>query len=231
MGNLTAQEFVKKNIRSVDIKNKTIIEVGSLVVNYSVRSIFESFSPALYKGIDIASGPGVDQICNAENLLVDFGAENFDVLISMEVLEHVNNWQKVVSNFKNIIKPGGKMFISTRSKGFDYHGYPYDFWRFELNDIKEIFSDFTINALEPDSSGPGLFLKATKPEKFTEKNLKNAKLYSIVSRRRIKSVTLLEKILVRTYYPIMLLFKNILRKILPGTIKTIIRKQILEKLP
>ena len=231
MGNLTAREFVRKNIQPGTIKGKFIIEVGSLVVNFSVRSIFESFSPASYRGIDIVSGPGVDQICNAENLLIDFGIENFDILISMEVLEHVKDWKRVVSNFKNILKPGGKIFIGTRSRGFDYHGYPYDFWRYELNDMREIFSDFTIDALELDSAGPGLFLKATKPKEFKEKNLGDYRLYSIVSRRRIKSVTLLEVVLVRTFFPVMLLLKDIMRKIFPASIRGIIRKKILEKMP
>jgi SAM-dependent methyltransferase len=231
MGNLTAQEFVRKNIRSDDIKDKSIIEVGSLIVNFSVRLLFESFSPTSYKGIDIAAGPGVDQICNAEDLLIDFGTENFDILISMEVLEHVKDWQRVISNFKNILRPGGKIFIGTRSRGFDYHGYPYDFWRYELDDMRKIFSDFTINFLEPDPAGHGLFLKATKPEEFKEKDLSAFRLYSVVSRRRIKSVTLLEMILVKIFFPVMLMAKSILRKIFPASFRGIIRKNILEKMP
>jgi SAM-dependent methyltransferase len=231
VGSLTTQEFVKKNIYLDDIKGKTIIEVGSLIVNYSVRHIFESLFPASYIGIDIVSGPGVDEICSAENLIKKFGEQNFDILISMEVLEHVNDWQRVISNFKRAIKPGGQIFISTRSKGFDYHGYPYDFWRYEQKDMRKIFSDFTINVLEPDEAGPGLFLIGTKPKKFRENMLDNFRLYSIVSRRRIISVTILEKILVRTFFPVMLMLKSIFRKITPVAIRKIIRKRILEKLP
>ena len=187
MGNITAQEFAKNHFQLTEVRGKSIIEVGSLIVNYSVRPIFETYSPSSYLGIDIKAGRGVDQICNAESILTEFGPEYFDILISNEVLEHVKNWKKIISNFKNIIKPKGKIFISTRSKGFDYHGYPYDFWRFELDDMKEIFSDFTIDALEPDKFGPGLLLKATKPEKFKEKNLEHLQVYSIISRRKIQS--------------------------------------------
>ena len=97
--------------------------------------------------------------------------------------------------------------------------------------MREIFSDFNIDALEPDSAGPGLFLKATKPKKFEEKDLGNLCLYSIVSRRRIKSVTLVEMILVRTFFPVMLMLKDMLRKIIPSSIRGMIRKKILEKMP
>ena len=149
MGNLAAQEFVKRNIQSADINCKRIIEVGSLIVNSSVRSIFEFYSPSSYTGIDIVHGPGVDRICNAEDLVINYGSEYFDILICFEVLEHVKNWKKVISNLKQILKPEGIIFISTRSKGFDYHGYPYDFWRYEINDMREIFSDFKIENLKP----------------------------------------------------------------------------------
>jgi len=231
MGSLTVQDFLKKHVRHDDIKGKSIIEVGSLEVNYSVRSIFEFYSPAVYKGVDIVHGAGVDQICNAEDLLTNFGSEAFDILVSTEVLEHIKDWRIVISNFKNIIKPGGILFISTRSHGFDYHGYPYDFWRYQQEDMRVIFSEFIINTLEKDPGGPGLFLKATKPKKFQEADLSHLRLYSIVSRRRIKTASLLESILVRTVFPAMLLLKAALRIILPRSIRAIVRRTILEKIP
>ena len=101
----------------------------------------------------------------------------------------------------------------------------------EGNYPKNIFSDFTIDSLQPDLEGYGLFLKATKPEEFRENDLSNFSLYSIVSRRRIKRVTFLEIILTRTFYPVALLSKKILKKILPVSIRRTIRKKVLDKIP
>ena len=181
--------FGAKNLTKEEIKGRKVIEVGSYDVNGSLRPIIESWEPAEYVGVDIEKGPGVDFVCNAEDIVEKFGKESFDVVISTELLEHVRDWRKVISDIKNICKPNGIIFITTRSKGFDYHAYPYDFWRYELEDMKYIFSDCEILVLEKDFQAPGVFLKAKKPNKFVEKDLSDHKLYSVVVNKKIKEIT------------------------------------------
>jgi SAM-dependent methyltransferase len=186
MCNASGVAFGVKNLSIEEIKGKKIVEIGACDVNGSLRPIIESWgSPAKYIGIDIGRGPGVDVVCNAENILDVFGIESFDIVIATELLEHVNDWRKVISNMKNVCKTTGTLLITTRSKGFKYHGYPHDFWRYELDDLKEIFSDYEIIALENDPIAPGVFLKAKKPDEFVEKNLKTHELYSVVVDQRI----------------------------------------------
>ena len=230
MGNQTGLDFIKTNLRKDEVEGKRVLEAGSFVVNFSPRPIFESLGASSYVGIDIAKGPGVDIVCNAEDILDRFGNGYFDILVSMELLEHVHHWQKVISNFKKVLKPNGIVLIGTRSRGFDYHGYPYDFWRFTLEDMKSIFSDFSIQSLVNDPACPGLFLKAVKPLDFQEQSLFAYRLYSIVSRRRVSSIGVIEKVLVRTFYPAMLLFKRILRLLLPKWARVLIRHNILTRL-
>ena len=92
-----------------------------------------------------------------------FGVESFDVVISTETLEHVLGWRTAVNNMKLVLRSGGYIYITTRSKGFSYHGYPYDYWRFEASDLIKIFRDFEIIKIERDWEAPGAFLKARKP--------------------------------------------------------------------
>jgi len=176
--------FGKKAIQKNEIEGKMIIEVGSYNVNGSLRKDIESFKPAKYVGVDMKLGPCVDSICDAENLIEVFGKEVFDVVISTELMEHVSDWKKVISNLKNICVPGGIILISTRSKGFGYHGYPYDFWRYEVEDMKEIFSDCKILILESDSQAPGVFIKVQKPIDFKEKDLSKINLYNMLTGQR-----------------------------------------------
>lgn len=189
MCNKSGIEFGRKNLKEEDIRNKSVIEVGSLDVNGSLRPIVEAFHPHSYIGVDICKGQGVDLVCNVKDLLERFGSEAFDVLISTELLEHILDWRQAVSNFKRILKPNGILLITTRSRGFEYHGYPFDFWRYEITDMKEIFSDFNIEAIEKDSLSPGVFIKARKPNVFRENDLSGYRLYSIIKGKPAKTIT------------------------------------------
>jgi hypothetical protein len=58
--------------------------------------------------------------------------------------------------------------------------------------MSEIFSDFIIEALETDSSYPGVFMKAQKPALFKERDLSKHNLYSVVKDRPVSSIRLLD---------------------------------------
>lgn len=180
----TCIEFVERTVLVPEILGKQVIESGAQDVNGSVRPCIERLGPKSYLGTDLQAGHRVDVICDAVDLVTRFGAESFDVVISTEQLEHVEDWRAVVSNFKQILKPGGILFITTRSEGFPYHAWPTDCWRYELIDMRAIFADMEILALESDPREPGVFIKARKPFDFQEKDLSHYALYSINTQHR-----------------------------------------------
>jgi SAM-dependent methyltransferase len=188
---ISVLEFFIENAQKEEFENKRILEVGSKYVNGSVRPLIEKFfKPREYIGVDVEEGKFVDIVCDAENLVDYFGKETFDVVIATELLEHVKDWRKVINNMKEVLKPNGYIYITTRSKGFPYHGYPYDFWRYEIEDMKEIFKDFEIIKLEKDPDTPGVFLKARKPKDCTSlSDLSEISLYSIILGKRTKEIS------------------------------------------
>lgn len=188
MCNATGVLFGALNIKKEEIEGKRVLEVGSLDVNGSLRPLMESYNPKEYLGIDIVKGPGVDKICKVEDLIEEMGKYVFDVVISTELLEHVKDWRKAVSNLKNICKEGGIILITTRAIGFRYHGYPYDFWRFETGDMENIFSDCKILALEKDLAQPGTFIKVKKPKNFNEIDLSDYVLYSMILKKKLRTL-------------------------------------------
>jgi len=185
MCHVSVFEFFINSIDCAEFEGKDVLEVGSKYVNGSVRPLIEKFcKPNKYVGVDIENGKFVDFIVPAEKLVEFFGINKFDVVISTEMLEHVKDWRIVINNLKEVLKPGGIIYITTRSKGFGYHAYPYDFWRYEIEDIKKIFSDFEILILEKDVE-PGILLKAKKPLDWKACNLNSISLYSMVENKRV----------------------------------------------
>jgi SAM-dependent methyltransferase len=189
MCHVTVIEFFIENIEKEEFENKRVLEVGSKYVNGSIRPLIERFThPKEYIGVDIEPGKYVDIVLPAEKLVEYFGEEAFDVVISTELLEHVEDWKLVITNIKRVLKRGGYLYITTRSYGFPYHGYPYDYWRYEIEDMYKLFSDFEILILEKDPSVPGVFLKARKPLNYKPTDLQGIALYSMILGKRTTSV-------------------------------------------
>jgi SAM-dependent methyltransferase len=186
--NIACFMFGFKNITREEIEGKRVLEVGSRNVNGSLRVLIEEYKPREYVGVDIIEGPGVDVLCDASGLISKFGAETFDAVICTEMIEHVRDWKQVIHNLKMVCKKKGIIVITTRSPGFLYHGWPYDFWRYDLEDLKIIFRDFTLERLESDPQ-QGVLLKCVKPQDFCEIDPGDHALYSIVVHRKVFQIS------------------------------------------
>jgi hypothetical protein len=64
----------------------------------------------------------------------------------------------------------------------------HDYWRYEIEDMYKLFSDFEILILEKDPSVPGVFLKARKPLNYEPTDLQGIALYSMILGKRTTSV-------------------------------------------
>jgi len=182
-------EFFVDNIKDEDFNSKRIIEVGSKYVNGSIQPIIKKYyHPKEYVGVDISPGKMVDLVLSVEELSNYFGADSFDTVISTEMIEHIKDWRLAINAMKTILKPNGTIFLTTRSKGFGYHGYPYDFWRYEVEDLEKIFSDFKIISLKKDKNAPGVFLKAQKNRTSAATDLSSIDLYSMILGKRTTKI-------------------------------------------
>jgi SAM-dependent methyltransferase len=187
-----ACEVFAQRIREADVRNKRVLEVGSRNVNGSLRVKIEALHPASYLGIDIEQGPGVDELCGIDQLIDRYGEQAFDVIICTEVIEHVRDWRGGIQNLKAVLRPDGALLLTTRSSPFPYHGFPFDFWRFEVEDMRQIFADMTVDAIEPDPSMPGVFVLVRRPAVYAATSLSNIELYSVVSKQRCAEISSLD---------------------------------------
>ena len=94
-----------------------VLEIGSLDVNGSIRSFFVDCD---YKGLDVAPGPGVDIVGGGH----EFDAPNgsFDVVVSVETMEHNPYWIETVGNMLRLCREGGLILITCASLGRVEHG-------------------------------------------------------------------------------------------------------------
>lgn len=181
--------FAELHLSREEVQGKDVLEVGALNVNGSVRSVVAPLSPRSYLGVDIAPGLGVDEVCDVHGLVRRYGRERFDCVICTEVLEHVRDWRSAIRNLKHVLRARGILLVTTRSVGFGYHAYPHDYWRFEIEDMRGIFSDLNIVALVSDPSAPGVFMKAQRPHPFREARPDAHRLYSVVTCRRSRDLS------------------------------------------
>ena len=180
--------FVARMLDRGLVQGRRVLDVGACDFNGSVRPLLEEWGAKEYIGIDIIAGPRVDIVCSADKLVNTFGEESFDVVLCIEMLEHAEDWRACVCNLKQVLKTDGLLILTTRSFGYPCHGFPHDYWRYELEDLRHIFRDLEIQVLESDYANPGVFLKGRKPENFRAKDLNEIELYSVLSNRREREI-------------------------------------------
>lgn len=140
----------------------TVLEVGSLDVNGSLRPLFPR---ARYVGVDMRQGPGVDNRCLAGAL--PFGTGAFDVVVCTEMLEHDPSPWRSLPEMARVLRGGGHMLLSARGIGFPLHDFPSDYWRFTVDGICVLLDVAGLVAVEvvpdPDPGSPGVLAVARKP--------------------------------------------------------------------
>jgi SAM-dependent methyltransferase len=63
------------------------------------------------------------------------GSNTFDYILSTQVLEHVPNSEAYLSECFRLLRPGGKLFLTTHGS-YEDHGSPYDYRRWTAEGLK-----------------------------------------------------------------------------------------------
>lgn len=125
--------FVKKFLEDKPLQ---ILDVGSYNVNGCNRTFIEN-PKWKYLGLDIFPGPNVDIVVN-DPYHYPFESNKFDVVISTNAVEHVEDIYAWADEITRVLKPGGWMCVTAPCM-LDEHKYPYDCWRFYPDGFRWLF--------------------------------------------------------------------------------------------
>lgn len=211
----TAIEFIERQLSAERVRDKRVLEVGSLPGGDAIpRHAIEPLGPASYLGVDIFPGPNVDLVVDVLRLVERFGSDAFDVVVATELIEHTRAWRAAISNLKRVVAAGGFLIVTTRSRGYPFHAAPFDYWRYELDDMRAIFADMEIEALSSDPLYPGVFACLRKPRSFQETPTANIALFSILTGRRQVGVTDRDELRIKLGSP-----RRIVSTLLPARVR------------
>lgn len=124
-----------ENIREKVPPQARVLDVGSYDVNGTYRPLVEGLGWS-YVGCDIQPGPNVDVVSDSPSGLPF--CEEFDVVISGQMLEHSEDPQEIVLAMARALRPGGYLVINTHHS-FAEHRFPADYWRFMQDGLLLLF--------------------------------------------------------------------------------------------
>lgn len=111
-----------------------------------------------YIPVDIPGNPIATHFVDLKTNMTSLDSSKADAIWSIQVLEHVNDYDAYLKEANRLLKSGGMIVASTHGQ-WKYHPDPIDFWRWTSAGLKETFerSGFEVTSF----SGSMSFLTTT----------------------------------------------------------------------
>jgi SAM-dependent methyltransferase len=116
----------------------------------------ESFHKHLYVAVDSKVGDrdwNYSQIDVIGDLLrIPLAAGSVDIILNIQVLEHIAQPAASIAELYRVLKPGG-MLLLTAPQGWGEHQRPHDFFRFTRYSLSKIFQEAGFDSFEIEPMG------------------------------------------------------------------------------
>ena len=130
-------------VKTIPVFKGNVLDVGC---GQSPYKFLLNAADTKYFGVDIVDAEKFDydnsDITPFDGENIPFEDGKFDGLICTEVLEHVQNYQKLIDEMHRVMKKGGTGIV-TIPWSARYHYIPYDFFRYTPSSLKTMFSKFS----------------------------------------------------------------------------------------
>ena len=140
-------EWAREMRARYNLMPRRVLEVGSCIVNGSLRSVFQD-PGCEWIGIDQQAGPGVDVVGRWGQVAAEWkrqpGPRNlFDLAVCTETIEHCTSPEFCVRRMIDWLCAGGWLIVTTPGKDFPVHSFPRDYWRI----LPDAFEDVLLRGL------------------------------------------------------------------------------------
>src|SRR6478736_5285158 len=108
---------VKEEYPRYFLGDQRVLEVGSYNINGTIRDLFAEVID--YTGLDLGPGPGVDIVSDINDY---DDPDGYNVVISMEMLEHCKEWEKALLKMYKLTKSGGLFVLTCAGPARHEHG-------------------------------------------------------------------------------------------------------------
>lgn len=98
-----AMQYVNRHAHGEPV---TVVEIGSLDINGTVRGLFPG---AVWHGIDVVDGPAVDEVADGATWQPEAPV---DLVVSCEVFEHTEDWRAIIANAFAMLRPLGEIVVT-----------------------------------------------------------------------------------------------------------------------
>lgn len=92
---------------------------------------------------------------------IPMAASAFDAAVSIVVLEHTREPQRVLTEIARVLRPGGKLFLVVPNQ-WEVHQAPIDYYRFTRHGVEYLLSKSAFNVLEVEAIGGFFWLMSRR---------------------------------------------------------------------
>lgn len=136
------RKFQYKNLSKLakGKRNKKILELGSgRTVRrkhyYSAKHLFDAKNDFIQSDVVKEFGHQIVDVTKMKY------ADEFDIIVCLNVLEHVYDYEKAIHNMHRALKEKGVLAVAVPAF-YPLHDEPQDYWRFTEHSLRKLFSDF-----------------------------------------------------------------------------------------
>lgn len=141
-----------------------ILDLGSGSVRSSYLSYLHVDTGSRITSVDISHDRRPDIIANLEHEL-PIESSSYDVILCVNLLEHIYHHQQLLRESFRIVRPGG-VFLGYVPFLVKYHADPYDYFRYTQQGLRRLLEDTGFHEVKVDFIGRGPFTAAWSQIEF-----------------------------------------------------------------